>query len=50
MGNWNERNLLPIALLSLPENKNSSQRMKPLLNGRSSDRKLIETYLFKRLK
>jgi hypothetical protein len=32
-------------LLSLPENKNSSQRMKALLNGQSSDRKLIETYL-----
>jgi chromosome partitioning protein len=34
-----------IALLSLQENKNSSQRMKALLNGQSSDRKLIETYV-----
>ncbi|NEQ20792.1 MAG: hypothetical protein F6K28_16475 [Microcoleus sp. SIO2G3] len=34
-----------IALLSLQENKNSSQRMKALLNGQFSDRKLIETHV-----
>jgi hypothetical protein len=33
------------ALLSLQENKNSSQRMKVLLNGQSTDRKLIETHV-----
>ncbi|HEY9832615.1 MAG TPA: hypothetical protein V6D26_18670 [Stenomitos sp.] len=33
------------ALLSLPENKNSSQRMKLLLHERCSDRKLIETHV-----
>ena len=37
--------VLSIALLSLQENKNSSQRMKPLLNGQFSDRKLIETHV-----
>jgi hypothetical protein len=33
------------ALLSLQENKNSSQSMKALLNGQCSDRKLIETHV-----
>jgi hypothetical protein len=34
-----------IALLSLPENKNSSQRMKALLNGQSSEGMLLYYYL-----
>ncbi len=33
------------ALLSLQENKNSSQRVEALLNGQSSDSKLIETHV-----
>ena len=40
--NWSDHF---IALLSLQENKNSSQRMEPLLNGQFSDRKLIETHV-----
>jgi hypothetical protein len=34
-----------IALLSLQEKKNSSQRVEALLNRQSSDRKLIETHV-----